>query len=77
MPRLRNQAGFPEQNSYMIMDFQHFGLHEAVVHGVQSMGYSEPTPIQARAIPIVLGGGDLMGSAQTGTGLCPPPPFPP
>jgi ATP-dependent RNA helicase RhlE len=52
----------------MTMDFQHFGLHEAVVHGVQSMGYSEPTPIQARSIPIVLGGGDLMGSAQTGTG---------
>jgi ATP-dependent RNA helicase RhlE len=52
----------------MTMDFQHFGLHEAVVHGVQSMGYSEPTPIQARSIPIVLGGRDLMGSAQTGTG---------
>jgi ATP-dependent RNA helicase RhlE len=52
----------------MTMDFQHFGLHEAVVHGVQSMGYSEPTPIQSRSIPIVLGGGDLMGSAQTGTG---------
>lgn len=50
------------------MDFQNFGLHEAVVHGVQSMGYSEPTPIQARAIPSVLGGRDLMGSAQTGTG---------
>jgi ATP-dependent RNA helicase RhlE len=52
----------------MTMDFQHFGLHEAVVHGVQSMGYSEPTPIQSRSIPIVLSGGDLMGSAQTGTG---------
>ncbi len=50
------------------MDFQNFGLLEAVVHGVQSMGYSEPTPIQARAIPSVLGGRDLMGSAQTGTG---------
>ena len=50
------------------MDFQNFGLHEAVVHGVQSMGYSEPTPIQSRAIPAVLGGRDLMGSAQTGTG---------
>ena len=50
------------------MDFQNFGLLDAVVHGVQSMGYSEPTPIQARAIPSVLGGRDLMGSAQTGTG---------
>ena len=48
--------------------FQEFGLADAVVHGVQSMGYSEPTPIQERAIPIVLAGKDIMGSAQTGTG---------
>jgi ATP-dependent RNA helicase RhlE len=52
----------------MTSDFQNFGLHEAVVHGVQSMGYSEPTPIQAQAIPVILSGHDLMGSAQTGTG---------
>jgi len=52
----------------MTSDFQHFNLHEAVVHGVQSMGYSEPTPIQAQAIPVILSGRDLMGSAQTGTG---------
>ena len=38
------------------------------MHGVQSMGYSEPTPIQAQAIPVILSGRDLMGSAQTGTG---------
>ncbi len=52
----------------MTSDFQHFSLHEAVVHGVQSMGYSEPTPIQEQAIPVILSGKDLMGSAQTGTG---------
>jgi ATP-dependent RNA helicase RhlE len=50
------------------MDFQQFGLHEAVVHGVQSMGYVEATPIQERAIPLVLNRRDVMGSAQTGTG---------
>jgi ATP-dependent RNA helicase RhlE len=50
------------------MSFQDFGLLEEVVHGVQSMGYSEPTPIQLRAIPPVLAGRDVMGSAQTGTG---------
>lgn len=50
------------------MDFQQFGLHEAVVHGVQSMGYSEATPIQERTIPLILNGRDVMGSAQTGTG---------
>ncbi len=38
------------------------------MHGVQSMGYSEPTPIQEQAIPVILSGKDLMGSAQTGTG---------
>jgi ATP-dependent RNA helicase RhlE len=50
------------------MDFQDFGLHEAVVHGVQSMGYQEATPIQERAIPAILQGRDVLGSAQTGTG---------
>lgn len=50
------------------MSFQEFGLAEEVVHGVQSMGYSDPTPIQLRAIPLVLEGKDVMGSAQTGTG---------
>jgi ATP-dependent RNA helicase RhlE len=50
------------------MSFQDFGLTEEVLHGVQSMGYSDPTPIQLRAIPLVLSGRDVMGSAQTGTG---------
>jgi len=50
------------------MSFQEFGLLDEVVHGVQSMGYIDPTPIQLRAIPVVLSGKDLMGSAQTGTG---------
>jgi ATP-dependent RNA helicase RhlE len=50
------------------MSFQEFGLLDEVVHGVQSMGYSEPTPIQLRAIPLVLSGRDVLGTAQTGTG---------
>jgi ATP-dependent RNA helicase RhlE len=50
------------------MSFQEFGLSDEVVHGVQSMGYVEPTAIQVRAIPIILGGKDVIGSAQTGTG---------
>ena len=36
--------------------------------GVKAMGYVEPTPIQLRAIPLVLDGRDVIGSAQTGTG---------
>lgn len=50
------------------MSFQDFGLIEAVVHGAQRMGYVEPSPIQEQAIPTVLRGGDLIASAQTGTG---------
>jgi ATP-dependent RNA helicase RhlE len=39
-----------------------------VVRAVRAAGYHEPTPIQRRAIPIILGGADLIGAAQTGTG---------
>ncbi len=50
------------------MAFKNLGLSDDVVHGVQSMGYIDPTPIQLRAVPLVLSGRDLIGSAQTGTG---------
>src|SRR4029450_10389244 len=50
------------------MSFQEFGLLDEVVHGVHSMCYSDPTPIQLRAIPLVLSGRDVLGTAQTGTG---------
>jgi ATP-dependent RNA helicase RhlE len=50
------------------MSFQDLGLSEAVLHGAQSMGYVDPSPIQLRAIPLILQGRDLIGSAQTGTG---------
>ncbi|MDB6152535.1 MAG: box helicase [Chthoniobacteraceae bacterium] len=50
------------------MSFQDFGFIDAVARGVQSMGYVDPTPIQLRAIPSILAGKDVMGSAQTGTG---------
>ena len=39
-----------------------------MVEGVKAMGYVEPTPIQLRAIPLILAGQDVIGSAQTGTG---------
>ena len=50
------------------MPFSKLGLPPTLVNGVKAMGYVDPTPIQLRAIPVVLGGGDLIGSAQTGTG---------
>jgi ATP-dependent RNA helicase RhlE len=50
------------------MGFSKFGLSQAMIEGVKAMGYTEPTPIQLRAIPLVLEGRDVIGSAQTGTG---------
>ena len=50
------------------MPFKALNLSDNVLRGVQAAGYTDPTPIQLRAIPVVLGGGDLIGSAQTGTG---------
>jgi ATP-dependent RNA helicase RhlE len=50
------------------MPFTRLGLSEGVVRAVKEMGYVEPTPIQEQAIPLVLQGKDVIGSAQTGTG---------
>ncbi|HEX7652742.1 MAG TPA: DEAD/DEAH box helicase [Verrucomicrobiae bacterium] len=50
------------------MAFSKLGLSEKVLEGVRAVGYTEPTPIQLRAIPLILSGRDVIGSAQTGTG---------
>jgi ATP-dependent RNA helicase RhlE len=50
------------------MAFAKLGLSPATLDGVRAAGYTEPTPIQLRAIPLVLAGRDVIGSAQTGTG---------
>ncbi|MST93762.1 MAG: DEAD/DEAH box helicase [Pedosphaera sp.] len=50
------------------MSFHSLGLDAKVLQAVQDAGYTEPTPIQAAAIPQVLAGHDLIGIAQTGTG---------
>jgi ATP-dependent RNA helicase RhlE len=50
------------------MPFSKLGLSAAILDGVKAMGYVEPTPIQLRAIPLILAGRDVIGSAQTGTG---------
>ena len=48
--------------------FADLGLSEAVLQAIADMGYRHPTPIQEQAIPYVLMGRDVMGTAQTGTG---------
>src|ERR1022692_1953758 len=50
------------------MPFSKLSLAPAMIRGVQAMGYTEPTPVQLRAIPVVMSGKDLIASAQTGTG---------
>ena len=50
------------------MKFAALGLSDKVLEGVRAVGYTEPTPIQLRSIPLVLSGKDVIGSAQTGTG---------
>ncbi|RLQ22656.1 DEAD/DEAH box helicase [Seongchinamella sediminis] len=50
------------------MTFEQLGLSPALLQAVQEKGYTEPSPIQAQAIPAVLTGRDVMAAAQTGTG---------
>jgi ATP-dependent RNA helicase RhlE len=50
------------------MPFSQLGLSPSILQAIQDAGYTEPTPIQAAAIPLIIAGGDLIGIAQTGTG---------
>ena len=50
------------------MKFSDLGLNSTFVKAIEKKGYSEPTPIQAKAIPEILKGKDILASAQTGTG---------
>jgi ATP-dependent RNA helicase RhlE len=51
-----------------LLSFKTFCFHPSVAAGIAAAGYQTPTPIQARAIPQVFKGRDVMGLAQTGTG---------
>src|SRR5690606_27058943 len=59
------QEGFGVDKSMM---FTELGLSAELLRAVSEQGYSQPTPIQAQAIPVVLKGGDVLAGAQTGTG---------
>ena len=50
------------------MTFSELGLSPEVLQAVNALGYTSPTPIQAKAIPIILAGDDVLAAAQTGTG---------
>ena len=50
------------------MQFEQFSLDPRIVAGIKNAGYTAPTPIQQKAIPVVLQKHDILGLAQTGTG---------
>ena len=50
------------------MSFADLALAPVLLENLQRLGYSQPTPIQQQAIPLILAGQDLMAGAQTGTG---------
>ena len=52
----------------MTTTFAELGLNEQILAGVDALGFTTPTPVQAQAIPVVLTGRDIVASAQTGTG---------
>jgi len=51
-----------------MVTFRELGLDENLIKAVEALGFETPTPIQAKTIPLMLAGGDLIGQAQTGTG---------
>jgi ATP-dependent RNA helicase RhlE len=57
-----------EQTTTNTSNFNELGLSEPILRAISDAGYTTPTPIQAKAIPQVLSGGDLLAGAQTGTG---------
>lgn len=50
------------------MSFNNLGLQDSLLRAISGTGYTQPTPIQAQAIPAILSGSDVMAAAQTGTG---------
>ena len=50
------------------LKFNELSINEKIIRAVTEIGFEEATPIQARAIPVVLEGKDIIGQAQTGTG---------
>jgi superfamily II DNA/RNA helicase len=50
------------------MSFENLNLNAAILKAITDTGYTEPTPIQEQAIPVIMSGNDLMASSQTGSG---------
>jgi ATP-dependent RNA helicase RhlE len=64
LPQLTNYS----QLNKVYMSFASLGLSDALLKAVADQGYTTPTPIQVKAIPVILAGKDILAGAQTGTG---------
>ena len=58
----------PNNTTPSPMTFASLNLAEPLMRAINDAGYTQPTPVQSQAIPLVLAGGDLLAGAQTGTG---------
>jgi len=67
-PMAEQDAPMAEEEDVPPPGFSTLGLRPELLHALAALGYEEPTPIQARAIPPLLAGHDLLGQAATGTG---------
>ena len=56
------------RNKKETMNFSQLGLADAQLRSCETLGYTNPTPIQTKAIPVILSGADVIGCAETGTG---------
>jgi superfamily II DNA/RNA helicase len=50
------------------MTFKDLNLHEGILKAIEEIGYTTPTPVQSKVIPLIIAGSDICASAQTGTG---------
>ena len=57
-----------QKRGFMSITFRDFPLSEAIQRAIAEVGYTEPTPIQAQSIPLILEGKDVIGRSHTGTG---------
>ena len=65
---LPSSSGYAGQPWSLHMSFDLLSLLPELLRAVREQGYSEPTPIQLKSIPVILEGRDVLGGAQTGTG---------
>lgn len=72
MCKLQDKSKLPSLQflsmSINIQSFSDFKLNKQILNAIEEAGYTSPTPIQQKAIPLSLSGHDVMGIAQTGTG---------